>query len=51
MVTQQEEYLKEDLKRNLTQQGFNEQKMTEYFSKWAGDVTSKAEFQVKWTGS
>jgi len=47
MVTQQEEYLKEDLKRNLAQQGFNEQMMTEYFSKWAGDVTSKAEFQVK----
>ena len=25
MVTQQENYLKEDLKRNLAQQGFNEQ--------------------------
>ena len=47
MVTQQENYLKEDLKRNLAQQGFNEQMMEEYFSKWAGDVTSKAEFQVK----
>lgn len=47
MVTQQEDYLKEDLKRSLMQQGFNEQMMEEYFSKWAGDVTSKAEFQVK----
>ena len=47
MITQQENYLKEDLKRSLTQQGFTEQMMGEYFSKWAGDVTSKAEFQVK----
>ena len=47
MVTQQEDYLKEDLKRNLAQQGFNEEMMADYFSKWAGDVTSKAEFQVK----
>ena len=47
MVSQQEEYLKEDLKRNLSQQGFTEKMMGEYFSKWAGDVTSKAEFQVK----
>ena len=47
MVSQQENYLKEDLKRNLSQQGFTEQMMGEYFSKWAGDVTAKAEFQVK----
>ncbi len=47
MVTQQEDYLKEDLKRSLAQQGFNEQMMEDYFSKWSGDVTSKAEFQVK----
>ena len=47
MVTQQEDYLKEDLKKSLTQQGFNDKMMEDYFSKWSGDVTSKAEFQVK----
>ena len=34
MVTQQEDYLKEDLKRNLAQQGFNEEMISaDYFSK------------------
>ena len=47
MVSQQEGYLKEDLKRNLTQQGFNDAMTEEYFAKWAGDVTQKAEFQVR----
>ena len=35
MVSQQEGYLKEDLKRNLTQQGFNDAMTEEYFAKWA----------------
>ena len=47
MVSQQEGYLKEDLKRNLTQQGFNDAMTEEYFAKWAEDVTQKAEFQVR----
>lgn len=47
LVVQQEQHVKEDVKRTLSQQGFNEQMMNEYFDKWAGDVTTKAIFQVK----
>lgn len=47
LVAQQEEHLKEDVKRTLQQQGFNEEMMTEYFSKWSGDLTEKAQFQVR----
>jgi len=47
MVAQQEDFLKEDLKKNLAQQGFNEVMMKDYFDKWNEDLTSKAEFQVK----
>lgn len=47
LVAQQEEHLKEDVKRTLSQQGFNESMMQEYFQKWAGDMTEKAQFQVR----
>lgn len=47
LVTQQEEHLKEDVKRTLSQQGFNEAMMQEYFSKWDGDLQEKAAFQVR----
>ena len=47
MITQQENYLKEDLKKNLAQQGFNEEMMKDYFDKWSEDLSTKAEFQVK----
>ncbi len=47
LVSQQEEHLKEDVKRTLSQQGFNESMMEEYFQKWAGDMTDKAKFQVR----
>ena len=47
MVTQQESYLRSDLEKSLKQQGFNEDMMKDYFAKWSGDVSAKAEFQVK----
>lgn len=47
LVSQQEEYLKQDLTKTLKQQGFNDDMAEEYFSKWAGDMTEKAVFQVK----
>ena len=47
MIVQQEKSVQEDLKRNLTMQGFNEEMLQDYFSKWKDDVTSKAIFQVK----
>lgn len=47
LVEQQENHLKQDVKRTLSQQGFNEDMMQEYFSKWSGDLTEKAKFQVR----
>lgn len=47
LVEQQKGFLKEDVKRNLTQQGFNETMMEEYFTKWADDLNEKAQFQVR----
>lgn len=47
MVEQQEQYVRDDVARNLKQQGFNDKMLEEYFSRWTEDVHSKAEFQVK----
>ena len=47
LVAEQEKHVKEDLKRNLTQQGFNDSMMEEYFVKWKDDLRAKAVFQVK----
>ena len=47
MVEQQEQHVKEDISRNLKQQGFNDKMLSEYFTRWSDDVTTKAEFQVK----
>jgi trigger factor len=47
LVAQQENHLKEDVKKTLAQQGFNEQMMQEYFEKWTSDLTDKAKFQVR----
>lgn len=47
LVTQQEKHLQDDLKKTLSQQGFDEKMTEEYFSKWSGDMTTKAIFQVK----
>lgn len=47
MLKQQEKHTKEDLSRNLKAQGFNDQMLEDYFSKWNEDVTKKADFQVR----
>ena len=47
LVAEQEKHVKEDLKRNLSQQGFNDGMMEEYFTKWKDDLRAKAVFQVK----
>ena len=47
LITQQENYLKEDLERSLKQQGFNEQMSGEYFAKWSDEIKKKAEFQLR----
>lgn len=47
MIEQQEKYVKEDVARNLKQQGFNDKMLEDYFARWHDDVHSKAEFQVK----
>ncbi len=47
LVAQQENYLRNDLSKTLKQQGFNEQMMKEYFTRWASDLEQKALFQVR----
>ncbi len=47
MIEQQEKHVKEDVARNLKQQGFNDKMLEEYFTRWHSDVHAKAEFQVK----
>ena len=47
LIAQQEEHLKEDVKRTLAQQGFNEEMTADYFTKWKDDLREKAIFQVK----
>ena len=47
MLAEQEKHVRDDLMNNLKNQGFTEKMLDEYFAKWAGDVTSKADFQVR----
>jgi trigger factor len=47
LVDDQKQSVKQDLSRNLKQQGFNDQMIELYFEKWDADVTSKALFQVR----
>ncbi len=47
LVVDQKESVKEDLKKTLKQQGFNDQMIGMYFEKWDADITAKAEFQVR----
>lgn len=47
LLAQQQDHLRKDLEGNLKNQGFNEQMMEEYFTKWSDDMTAKAEFQVR----
>ncbi|MDH5580531.1 MAG: trigger factor [Bdellovibrionales bacterium] len=47
MIAQQKEALKKDVEKNIRQQGFTDQMVEDYFEKWAGDLNSRAEFQVR----
>lgn len=47
LVQNQVKYLQEDLSKNLKAQGFNDAMVEEYFKRWATDLTTKAEFQVR----
>ncbi len=47
LIKNQEGYLKEDLTKTLKSQGFDDFMVEEYFNRWQGDVTTKAEFQVR----
>ena len=47
LVEDQKVSVKEELTRNLKQQGFNDQMVQMYFERWDADVTQKAMFQVR----
>lgn len=47
MVHQQANHLREDITRNLKQQGFDDKMVEDYFEKWSDDLNSKADFQVR----
>jgi trigger factor len=47
LIEDQKQSVKEELSRNLKQQGFNEQMIGLYFERWDADVTQKALFQVR----
>lgn len=47
MVAQQKEALKKDVEKNIRQQGFNDQMVEDYFKQWAGDLNTRADFQVR----
>ncbi len=47
MIAQQKEVLKKDVEKNVRQQGFTDEMVEDYFNKWAGDLTTRAEFQVR----
>jgi trigger factor len=47
LVEDQKQSVRQDLSRNLKQQGFNEEMIGMYFERWAADVNQKAEFQVR----
>jgi trigger factor len=47
LVDDQKESVRQELSRNLKQQGFNDQMIGLYFEKWDNDVTEKALFQVR----
>lgn len=47
LIEQQKGAVRQDLSNNLKQQGFNDDMVKTYFEKWDGDITGKAEFQVK----
>ncbi len=47
LIAQQKEAVKSDMANNLKGQGFNDEMVNTYFEKWATDLDSKAEFQVR----
>lgn len=47
LIDDQKQGVKQDLTRTLKQQGFNDEMITMYFERWADDITTKAEFQVR----
>jgi trigger factor len=47
LIDDQKESVKQDLSKNLKQQGFNDQMIGLYFERWNDDVTNKALFQVR----
>ncbi|MFZ8932764.1 MAG: trigger factor [Bacteriovoracaceae bacterium] len=47
MIAQQKEALKKDVEKNIRQQGFNDQMVEDYFKQWAGDLNTRADFQVR----
>lgn len=47
MVVAQEKYLKEDMAKNLKQQGLSENMLKDYFVKWEKELFKRAEHQVK----
>lgn len=47
LVEQQKKSVRDDLASNLKAQGFNDQMVETYFSKWDKDITDKALFQVR----
>ncbi len=47
LLEQQKNHLRQDLAGNLKQQGFTEDMLKQYYSKWDEDFNKKALFQVK----
>jgi trigger factor len=47
LIDDQKESVKQELTKNLKQQGYNEQMINLYFERWDADVTQKATFQVR----
>ncbi len=47
LIDDQKESVKQELMRNLKQQGLNDQMIGLYFERWDADVTAKALFQVR----
>ncbi|HXH30025.1 MAG TPA: trigger factor [Bacteriovoracaceae bacterium] len=47
LIDDQKENVKQELLKNLKQQGLNDQMIGLYFERWDADVTSKALFQVR----
>jgi trigger factor len=47
LLNSQRKSVQDELANNLKGQGFNESMVQTYFEKWAGDIDTKADFQVR----